>query len=166
MLDTVKRKIAFRRLQIVQSPLKNEPGTSFCFVVNNVPIFAGGSNWIPLDSFLSNATEKRYRDWLELLVEGNQNMVRVWGGGIYEDDNFYDICVSPCFRSLSSAWLRSTQTRQDELGILVWQDFAFACGAYPAHPTFLESVQKEATANVRRLRSHPSLAIFAGNNED
>lgn len=83
-----------------------------------------------------------------------------------EDDMFYDICVSPCFRPLSSAWLRSTRTRQDELGILVWQDFAFACGAYPAHPTFLESVEKEAIANVRRLRSHPSLAIFAGNNED
>ncbi|GAA5858851.1 hypothetical protein JCM5353_005583 [Sporobolomyces roseus] len=146
VLDTVKRKIAFRRLEIVQSPLKNEPGTSFCFVINNVPFFAGGSNWIPLDSFLSNATEERYRNWLELLIEGNQNMIRVWGGGIYEDDKFYDIC--------------------DELGILVWQDFAFACGAYPAYPAFLESVKKEALANVRRLRSHPSLAIFAGNNED
>ncbi|GAA6024239.1 hypothetical protein JCM11491_002517 [Sporobolomyces phaffii] len=146
VLDTVKRKVAFRRVEIIQRPLNDELGTSFCFQINNVPFFVGGSNWIPLDSILSNTTEDRYRRWLKLLVEGNQRMVRVWGGGIYEDDKFYDIC--------------------DELGVLVWQDFAFACGAYPAHPEFLESVKQEAIANVKRLRAHPSLALFAGNNED
>ncbi|GAA5997233.1 hypothetical protein JCM5350_007106 [Sporobolomyces pararoseus] len=146
VIDSVKRKVGFRRLEIVQEPLIDAPGTSFCFRINNLPTFIGGSNWIPIDSILSNATEERYRKWLELLVEGNQRMVRVWGGGIYEDDVFYEIC--------------------DELGILVWQDFMFACGAYPAHPEFLESVKDESTANVKRLRTHPCLALFAGNNED
>ncbi|GAA5954429.1 hypothetical protein JCM3765_004456 [Sporobolomyces pararoseus] len=146
VIDSVKRKVGFRRVEIVQEPLLDAPGTSFCFRVNSIPFFVGGANWIPIDSLLSNATEERYRKWLELLVEGNQRMVRVWGGGIYEDDVFYEIC--------------------DELGILVWQDFMFACGAYPAHSRFLESVKQEATANVKRLRSHPCLALFAGNNED
>jgi beta-mannosidase len=145
--------------------LIDEPGTTFCFEINNVPFFVGGSNWIPLDSVLSNATEERYRRWLELLVEGNQSMVRVWGGGIYEDDRFYDICVSR-LRFLILHFRADRTLVQDELGILVWQDFAFACGAYPAHPRFLESVKQEAIANVKRLRSHPSLALFAGNNED
>ncbi|GAA5950527.1 hypothetical protein JCM21900_001217 [Sporobolomyces salmonicolor] len=146
VLDSTERQIGFRRVRVVQEPLNDQPGTSFCFEINNTPIFSGGSNWIPLDSFLSNATPERYRQWLELLVEGHQNMVRVWGGGIYEDDAFYDTC--------------------DELGILVWQDFMFACGAYPAHPDFLATVKEEAEANVVRLRTHACLAIFAGNNED
>ncbi|CEQ39941.1 SPOSA6832_01502 [Sporobolomyces salmonicolor] len=128
VLDSTERQIGFRRVRVVQEPLNDQPGTSFCFEINNTPIFSGGSNWIPLDPFLSNATPERYRQWLELLVEGHQNMVRVWGGGVYEDDAFYDTC--------------------DELGILVWQDFMFACGAYPAHPDFLATVKEEAEANV------------------
>ncbi|KAG9054091.1 hypothetical protein FS842_006210 [Serendipita sp. 407] len=88
----------------------------------------------------------RYRAWLQLLVDGNQNMVRVWGGGIYEADVFYDVC--------------------DELGILVWQDFMFGCGQYPAYDEFLERVSAEVEANVKRLRHHPSIVIWAGNNED
>ncbi|GAA5900435.1 beta-mannosidase [Sporobolomyces salmoneus] len=146
VIDQAKRKVGFRRLEVVQEPLVDAPGTSFCFRVNSIPFFAGGSNWIPIDSFLSNATEERYRKWLELLVEGNQNIIRVWGGGVYEDEKFYEIC--------------------DALGILVWQDFMFACGAYPADPPFLESVRREAIANVKRLRHHACLALLAGNNED
>lgn len=90
-------------------------------------------------------TPERYREWLELLVQGNQNMVRIWGGGTYEDDSFYDIC--------------------DELGIMVWQDFMFGCGQYHAYKEFVDNVQVEAVQAVKRLRDHPSVVIFAGNNE-
>jgi beta-galactosidase/beta-glucuronidase len=101
VLHEVKRKVGFRRLEVVQQPLLDAPGTSFCFRINLIPFFIGGSNWIPLDSFLSNGTVERYRKWLELLVEGNQNMVRVWGGGVYEDDSFYKACVSlPSFPNI------------------------------------------------------------------
>ncbi|KAJ3741170.1 glycoside hydrolase family 2 protein [Lentinula detonsa] len=146
LLDSRTQRIGFRRTLIRQEKLLNEPGLSFFFEVNNIPIFAGGSNWIPSDSFLTTMTPARYREWLKLLVDGNQNMVRVWGGGIYEADIFYDIC--------------------DELGILVWQDFMFGCGQYPAYDSFLSLVKDEAEYNVRRLRHHPSLSVFAGNNED
>lgn len=146
VVDSASKQFGFRRLRVVQHELEGQPGTSFFFEVNNVPVFAGGSNWIPIDSFITNATRDRYRGWLELLVNGNQNMIRVWAGGYYEQDEFYELC--------------------DELGILVWQDFMFGCGAYPAHPEFVASVQREAEANVRRIRSHPCLAIFAGNNEE
>jgi len=89
---------------------------------------------------LTEVTEERYRAWLQLMVDGNQNMVRVWGGGIYEFDYFYDIC--------------------DELGLLVWQDFMFGCGQYPANDAFLESVKLEAEQAVVQLRNHASLAIW------
>ncbi|KIM32355.1 glycoside hydrolase family 2 protein [Serendipita vermifera MAFF 305830] len=147
VLDCVSRSVGFRDVQLIQIPLSNgSPGTSFYFKVNGVKMFIGGSNWIPGECSLPTMTEKKYRAWLELLKRGGQNCVRVWGGGIYEDDAFYDIC--------------------DELGILVWQDFAFACGVYPAHPEFVASVRKEAECNVKRIRHHPSLAILCGNNED
>nr|GAT59392.1 glycoside hydrolase family 2 protein [Mycena chlorophos] len=145
VLDSVSQKIAFRRVVVVQEPLVDQPGLTFLFEVNGVRVFCGGSNWIPADSFLTTVADQRYRDWLQLLVNGNQNMIRVWGGGIYEADVFYDTC--------------------DELGILVWQDFMFGCGQYPAYDRFLDSVQAEAQHNVRRLRHHPSVVIFAGNNE-
>ncbi|KAJ7276352.1 beta-mannosidase [Mycena haematopus] len=146
VLDAQTQKIGIRRARVVQEKLIDQDGLSFLFEVNNVRIFCGGSNWIPADSFLTTVTPERYRAWLELLVKGNQNMIRVWGGGIYEADVFYDIC--------------------DELGVLVWQDFMFGCGQYPAYESFLDSVQIEAEQNVKRLRSHPSIVIFAGNNED
>ncbi|CAM6122321.1 unnamed protein product [Calypogeia fissa] len=146
VLDTKKQRIGIRDLQVVQHPLKGQDGTSFFFQVNGKGIFAGGSNWIPADNFLTRISSDRYRAWLELMVNGNQNTVRVWGGGIFEDDIFYNLC--------------------DELGLLLWQDFMFGCGAYPAHEEFQESVRLEAEANVRRLRNHACLAIFAGNNED
>ncbi|KAF8073394.1 glycoside hydrolase [Lyophyllum atratum] len=150
VLDTQVKRVGFRSVELIQEPLAEADqygtGTTFLFEVNGVRIFVGGSNWIPADNFLTTITEERYRAWLTLLRDGNQNMVRIWGGGIYEPDIFYDIC--------------------DELGILVWQDFQFACGVYPAHDAFVESVRKEAEENVKRLRHHPAIALFCGNNED
>ncbi|KAG8986593.1 hypothetical protein FRB90_003901, partial [Tulasnella sp. 427] len=145
-LDSKTQMIGIRRLQVVQEPLEGEEGRSFLFEVNNVRIFCGGSNWIPADSFLTNISDDRYRAWLQLMVDGNQNMIRVWGGGIYEPDVFYDIC--------------------DELGLLVWQDSMFGCGQYPAYDDYLKRVEVETEQNIKRLRHHPSLAIWAGNNED
>ncbi|KAJ3030303.1 hypothetical protein HDV00_008983 [Rhizophlyctis rosea] len=145
-IETKTQKVGFRRLRLIEKPLLEQPGTTFYFEVNNVPIFCGGSNWIPADSFLTRVTPQKYRAWLQLMIDGNQRMIRVWGGGIYEEDVFYDIC--------------------DDLGLLVWQDFMFGCGKYPAHPEFQASVREEAAQNVKRIRHHPSLAIFTGNNED
>ncbi|KAK3991550.1 hypothetical protein QBC44DRAFT_349172 [Cladorrhinum sp. PSN332] len=138
--------VGFRKVELVQEP---DPfGQSFYFRINNVDIFTGGSNWIPADSFLSRLQNdpRRYADWINLLADGNQNMIRVWGGGIYEHALFYQTC--------------------DELGILVWQDFMFACASYPTYPEFLESITEEATQNLRRLRNHPSIILWCGNNED
>lgn len=145
-LDEQKKKIGFRKAIVVQRPLKDAPGTSFFFEVNNIPIFCGGSDWIPADHFLPRVSAQRYRDWLQLLVDGNQVMIRVWGGGIYEPDIFYDLC--------------------DEMGILTWQDFLFGCGSSPANPEFLKQVTEDSVAAVKRLRHHPSIVIYAGNNED
>lgn len=143
--STIKR-IGLRRANVVQQKLDDAPGTTFFFEINNIPIFCGGSNWIPADSFIPRISPRRYRDWVKLVVDGNQIMLRVWGGGIFEENSFYDAC--------------------DELGVLVWQDFMFGCGNYPAHKEFLASVKREATANVKLLRHHPSIVIWAGNNED
>ncbi|CAM1502503.1 Fc.00g044870.m01.CDS01 [Cosmosporella sp. VM-42] len=144
VLDTWTKKTGFRRSELVQD--NDSHGQSFYFRVNNIDVFCGGSCWIPADSFLPRISAERYREWLQLMIQGNQIMTRVWGGGIYEDDGFYNAC--------------------DELGILVWQDFMFACGNYPAWPSLIESVRTEAQQNVRRLRHHPSVVIYAGNNED
>ncbi|KWU44931.1 glycoside hydrolase family 2 protein [Rhodotorula sp. JG-1b] len=148
VLDSVTRKVGFRRIELVRAPLPDgENGHTFVFLLNNTPLFLGGSNWIPIDSFLTNGTQARYRRLLEMARDGNQTMVRVWGGGVYEEDIFYETC--------------------DELGLLVWQDFMFACAAYPAQlDDFRRNVEKEALEQVKRLRSHPCIAIFAGNNED
>jgi beta-mannosidase len=174
ILHSVSRKVGFRRLRVLQEPLRDEPGRTFLFEVNNVPFFVGGSNWIPADSLLTNATEERYRQLLGMVVEGNQNMIRVWGGGVYEDESFYSICVSPFPFFLRQFFLFFRPFRslailpsQDEFGILVWQDVMFACGSYPAHiDGFRENVRLEVEGVVKRLRFHACLAIFAGNNED
>lgn len=143
-LHSTSRKIGFRNVELVQK--EDAIGKSFFFRVNDVDTFCGGANWIPADSFTPAISPERYHQWLQLMIEGNQTMVRVWGGGIYEEDVFYDVC--------------------DELGILVWQDFMFACGNYPAFPDFCKSIEGEAISNLRRIRHHPSLVILAGNNED
>ncbi|KAI0717520.1 glycoside hydrolase [Cerioporus squamosus] len=150
LLDTLTKRIGFRHVQLIQEPLEEADrygkGSTFLFEVNGVRMFMGGSNWIPAHNFLTQLKADNYRAWLTLLRDGNQNMVRLWGGGVYEPDVFYDIC--------------------DELGVLVWQDFQFACGVYPAHDEFVQSVKQEAIDNVKRLRHHPSMALFCGNNED
>ncbi|MEM0309156.1 MAG: glycoside hydrolase family 2 protein [Thermofilaceae archaeon] len=121
-------------------------GRVFFFRINGVPVFLKGANWIPADLLISRITRERYRELLELAVEGNHNALRVWGGGLVEYDDFYDLC--------------------DELGILLWHDFQFACGHYPEDEKFLALVEKELEATVRRLRNHPSIILWCGNNED
>lgn len=144
--DKASKRFGLRRAQLIQRKLDDAPGTTFFFEINNIPIFCGGSNWIPADNFIPRIKPQRYRDWVKLIVDGNQVMVRVWGGGIFEEQTLYDAC--------------------DEMGVLVWQDFLFGCGNYPAFPDFLDLVKREATANVKLLRHHPSIVIWAGNNED
>ncbi|KAL7420732.1 hypothetical protein Q5752_004683 [Cryptotrichosporon argae] len=145
-LATHHQRVAFRHFELVQAPLDGQPGTSFVFEINGVRVFCAGANWIPADSFLTEVTRERYRRWVGLMVKANMCMLRVWGGGVYEDEALYDAC--------------------DEHGILVWQDFMFGCGMYPSYPKFNESVKLEATQAVTRLRKHPSVVVFAGNNED
>ncbi|RDL42366.1 putative beta-mannosidase B [Venustampulla echinocandica] len=145
-LDANTKKFGLRRAELIQRPMKEQPGTTFFFEINNVPVFCGGSDWIPADNFIPRITKEKYYDWVKMVADGNQFMIRVWGGGIFEEQAFYDAC--------------------DEMGILVWQDFLFGCGNYPAFPEYLESVKREAEENVKLLRHHPSIIIWAGNNED
>jgi beta-mannosidase len=135
-------RIGLRTLEVVNR--HDAGGKTFTVMVNGAPVFMKGANWIPADSFVTRVTEEKYRSLLQA-ASTNMNMVRVWGGGIYEDDRFYALC--------------------DELGLLVWQDFMFACSMYPGDAPFVENVRQEAIENVRRLRNHPSLALWAGNNE-
>jgi beta-mannosidase len=136
-------RIGLRTLEVMNR--HDAGGKTFTVIVNGAPVFMKGANWIPADSFVTRVTEEKYRSLLQAAATANMNMLRVWGGGIYEDDRFYALC--------------------DELGLLVWQDFMFACSMYPGDAPFIENVRLEATENVRRLRNHPSLALWAGNNE-
>ncbi|HMP42086.1 MAG TPA: glycoside hydrolase family 2 protein [Roseiflexaceae bacterium] len=145
-MAAIERRIGLRRLRLLQEPVAGEAGQTFLFEVNNTPIFCGGANWIPADSFTPRLTSEHYRDLLQQAADMHMVMLRVWGGGIYEHDIFYALC--------------------DEIGLLVWQDFMFACGIYPADAAFCESVRAEAEAQVRRLRHHACMALWCGNNED
>ncbi|KAL7903932.1 glycoside hydrolase family 2 protein [Trichoderma velutinum] len=145
-VDLFEQTVGLRRVRLLQHPLKDAEGSSFVFEINNIRIFCGGSCWIPGDFLLPRMTANRYEAWLSSIKRGNQTMVRIWGGGIMENDLFYDIC--------------------DREGILIWQDFLFACGNYPASPDFVENVRIEAEQHVIRVGHHPSLVIWAGNNED
>jgi beta-mannosidase len=140
----VSVKVGFRHLQLRREP--DEFGESFEFVINDVPVFAKGANWIPIDALPGRASDTRARELVTSAAEANMNMLRVWGGGAYERDAFYDAC--------------------DELGLLVWQDFMFACALYPSERWFLESVDSEVTHQVERLKHHPSIALWCGNNEN
>jgi beta-mannosidase len=142
-VDERTKRIGLRTLELRRQP--DEFGKSFEFVVNGVPIFAKGANWIPADSFLPRLTRERYAQLLRSAADAHMNMLRAWGGGIYESDDFFDLA--------------------DELGLLVWQDFHFSCSLYPADPKFLANVEAEAEDTIRRLRNHPSLALWNGNNE-
>jgi len=143
-LDSDSRRVGFRRIELVRE--SDSVGETFYFRVNGYPVFCRGGNWIPDDSFLPRITRESLERSVGMARDAHMNMLRVWGGGVYESDDFYDLC--------------------DEMGILVWQDFCFACGMYPDHlEGFRESVRCEAEANVRRLRGRTSLALFCGNNE-
>ncbi|HMF41377.1 MAG TPA: glycoside hydrolase family 2 protein [Polyangia bacterium] len=143
-LDARATRIGLRTVEVVHE--RDKEGKSFFIKVNGAPVFMKGANWIPADSFVTRVTDARYRQLLQSAKDANMNMLRVWGGGIYEDDRFYDLA--------------------DELGLMVWQDFMFACSMYPGDDPFVENVRQEAIENVRRLRNHPSLALWAGNNEN
>ncbi|GHF81708.1 glycoside hydrolase family 2 protein [Streptomyces filamentosus] len=143
-LDAWSRRIGFRTVTVDRSP--DAHGTGFTFVVNGVRIFARGVNWIPDDVLPSRITPERYRTRLAQAADANVDLVRIWGGGIYEDDAFYDAC--------------------DELGLMVWQDFLFACAAYPEEQPLRGEVEAEARDNVVRLMPHPSLVLWNGNNEN
>ena len=142
-LDSWERRIGLRTMAIRRE--KDEWGESFAHEVNGVAIFAMGADYIPEDNVFARITPARTRHLLEDCVKANFNTVRVWGGGYYPDDSFYDAC--------------------DEMGLLVWQDLMFACAVYALTEKFEDSVREELTCNVRRLRHHPSMALWCGNNE-
>lgn len=136
-------RTGLRSVKLVRRP--DEAGTTFYFEINGVPVFAKGANHIPNDSFVTEVTAERYRHEIASAAASHFNMLRVWGGGVYEADVFYDLC--------------------DEYGLLVWQDFMFACSLYPGDDAFLANVRAEAADTVRRLRNHPCIVLWCGNNE-
>ncbi len=142
-LDRRVLRIGLRTLTVKTEP--DEWGTSFAFTVNGVPFFAMGGNYIPEDNILSRVTRERTQKLLKSCRDAHFNMVRAWGGGIYPDDAFYDLC--------------------DEYGLVVWQDLAYACAAYRFTDAFCENVAAETADNVRRIRHHASLGLWCGNNE-
>jgi beta-mannosidase len=140
------RRVGFRHVNVDQ-PEDPEGGRRFIVRVNGRPVFCKGANWVPADMVMSRTEDRRYQQLVDLAVEANFNFLRVWGGGLYETDDFYEAC--------------------DERGILVWQEFIFACSRYPTtDPEFLADVRMEATHQVRRLAHHPSLVVWCGNNEN
>ncbi|GAA4416056.1 glycoside hydrolase family 2 protein [Georgenia halophila] len=143
-LDDWSRKIGFRNVVVRTDP--DEIGTSFTIEINGTPIFAKGANWIPDDHFLTRVTPDRYARRVDQAIAANMNLLRIWGGGVYEDDAFYDAC--------------------DARGVLVWQDFLLACAAYAEDEPIWSELEAEARDNVVRLMSHPSLAIWNGGNEN
>jgi|UniRef100_UPI00404AC977 beta-mannosidase len=142
-LGSWSQRIGLRTLELDRH--KDRWGESFQFKVNGRAVFAKGANWIPAHSFVAGLTRADYERDLVSAVRANMNLVRVWGGGLYESEEFYDIC--------------------DELGLLVWQDFMFACTLYPGDREFVASVKTEAEHNIRRIRHRASLALWCGNNE-
>ncbi|NDV57638.1 glycoside hydrolase family 2 protein [Bacteroides sp. 519] len=141
--DTKTDNIGIRSLKVINE--KDANGHSFYFELNGQRVFAKGANYIPQDNFLTRVTDEKYEKTILDAVNVNMNMLRIWGGGIYENKVFYDLC--------------------DKYGILVWQDFMFACSTYPMNPDMLENIRQEAIDNVTRLRNHPCIAIWCGNNE-
>ena len=142
--EVFERKIGLRTIELDRSA--DEYGTNFRFILNGVPLFIKGANYIPPDALLTRVNTTTYKKLLGAVKRANMNMVRVWGGGRYETDEFYDMC--------------------DREGILIWQDFMFACNPYPFYnDEFRKNVLEEVTYNVKRLRNRPSLALWCGNNE-
>ena len=143
IINQIQKKYGIRTIELINEP--DSIGTSFYFKLNGIPVFMKGANYIPQDMFLPSVSEARYRNIIDKVKYANMNMLRVWGGGIYENDIFYDLC--------------------DENGILVWQDFMFAGSLYPGDPEFIENIESEVYENIKRLRHHPSIALWCGNNE-
>ncbi len=140
-----KKRIGLRTIELVRE--SDAEGESFIFQVNGRKVFAKGANWIPTDNILTWTSSQDYRTLLEMAKKSNMNMLRVWGGGVYEREIFYELC--------------------DELGIMVWQDFMFACAEYPDHlEWFRDLANKEVRENVVKLRHHPSIVLWCGNNEN
>ena len=146
--ETVTRRIGLRKIEIVNTPdvdAKGRKGARMAVKVNGRELFMKGANWIPCDAFESRQTDAKYRNLLESAAAANMNMIRLWGGGQFEHDAFYDIC--------------------DELGLLVWHDQMFSCAVYPADEQFLSEVRNELRHQIRRLRDHASIALWCGDNE-
>lgn len=144
MLEQWQRRVGFRSVRLDTS--SDDIGSAFTIVINDVPIFVRGANWIPDDCFLSRVTPERYRHRIRQACDANMNLLRVWGGGIYETDAFYEAC--------------------DEAGLMVWQDFLFACAAYPEEEPVMGEVEAEAREAIVRLMPYPSLVLWNGNNEN
>lgn len=142
--DVRSTEVGLRQVRLVREP--DHFGESFYFTLNGRQLWSRGANWIPDHSFPSCITRERLRERLELFRDMNGNMLRVWGGGLYESDDFYDLA--------------------DELGILIWQDFAYGCAYYPDDEPAQADARREAEYNIKRLRNHPSLAFWCGNNEN
>lgn len=143
IVDAKTERIGIRTVELIQD--KDEKGKSFYFKVNGNPMYAKGTNWIPSDSFTPRIAKEKYKKLIKDCKDANMNLIRVWGGGIYEDDEFYKAC--------------------DENGILVWQDFMFAGSFYPSDEDFLNNIKEEVKDQVNRLQNHPSIALWCGNNE-
>ena len=143
LIDSADMTFGLRTMELITD--RDKSGESFYMKINDVPVFMKGANWIPMDSFLPRPGPDDYRRLLTAVKDANMNMLRVWGGGIYESDIFYDLC--------------------DSLGIIVWQDFMYACAMYPGNQDFIVTAGKEAGDNIRRLRNHACLAVWCGNNE-
>ncbi len=143
-IQTVVKKVAFRTLETVAE--EDAEGKSLYFKVNARPYFSKGANWIPADALPSRISDEKINYLLDSMIKANQNTIRVWGGGRYESDVFYELC--------------------DKKGILVWQDCMFACSTYPSNKEFLDNVRHEIRHQVRRLQHHPCIALWCGNNED
>ena len=144
-VDETVKKTGIRSLRLVHNPDKTGEGKSFYFELNGTPVFMKGANYIPCDNFLPRVADERYEQTVLDARNVGMNMLRVWGGGIYENDVFYDLC--------------------DKYGILIWQDFMFACSMYPADEDMQRKIRLEAEQNIKRLRSHPCIALWCGNNE-
>ncbi len=142
--DNWRGRVGFRNVSLNVAPDKD--GSAFVLSVNDKPIYVRGANWIPDDAFVTRLNRATYESSIQDAVDAGMNLVRVWGGGIYESDDFYDVC--------------------DEQGILVWQDFLFACAAYSEDEPLWSEVEAEARQAVTRLSKHASLAVWNGNNEN
>ena len=141
-VELFNQKVGIRKVEL---RLKEDGQECFKFLINDCPLFLKGANWIPGDSFLPRVGKKKYSELITAARNANMNILRVWGGGIYEDDYFYELC--------------------DREGIMVWQDFMFACATYPEDEHFIANVKNEISQNVNRLKYHPSISIWCGNNE-